>query len=373
MDGLVETSSLEKALGSERMLVPEAVTAMLRLKQLGWGIKRIAREMGCAKATVRRWVNAGGFVAYQRAQRPGVLAPLESWRSPSGSGAIAAMPTWFARNWRGAWHHGVLAHGGAGGGRTASGIGAPRPGRRSASRRRRASSCRSTSAPRGCDRRGGRSRASVRGDAGLLAADLRRGPSVMSARRHWLTGMESAFAHFGGVPREVLIDNARALVDRTTTAETREVDVQRALPCLCAVLEVQAAGLCAVPGAHQGQGRERRRLRQEATRSRDGASPSWEALDAHLVAWMRDIADARIHGTTGERPIDRFTRIEAASCSRWRGVRPIIRSGNCAARSTPRPRSRSTPTSTGALAPDRHERDGGDERRNGADRSSAGR
>ena len=31
-----------------------------------------------------------------------------------------------------------------------------------------------------------------------------------------------------------------------------------------------------------------------------------EALDAHLVAWMRDVADVRVHGTTHERPIDRF-------------------------------------------------------------------
>jgi transposase len=33
---------------------------------------------------------------------------------------------------------------------------------------------------------------------------------------------------------------------------------------------------------------------------------SWEELDAHLVWWMREIADIRVHGTTGERPIDRF-------------------------------------------------------------------
>jgi len=35
---------------------------------------------------------------------------------------------------------------------------------------------------------------------------------------------------------------------------------------------------------------------------------SWEALDAHLAWWMREVADVRIHGTTHERPIDRFAR-----------------------------------------------------------------
>jgi hypothetical protein len=31
-----------------------------------------------------------------------------------------------------------------------------------------------------------------------------------------------------------------------------------------------------------------------------------EALDEHLTVWMREVADVRIHGTTHERPIDRF-------------------------------------------------------------------
>src|SRR5215469_4368457 len=29
----------------------------------------------------------------------------------------------------------------------------------------------------------------------------------------WFDGMEAAFEHFGGVPQEVLVDNARALVE----------------------------------------------------------------------------------------------------------------------------------------------------------------
>jgi transposase len=38
----------------------------------------------------------------------------------------------------------------------------------------------------------------------------------------WLDGIEVAFRHFGGVPQEVLLDNARALVDHHDAA-TREV------------------------------------------------------------------------------------------------------------------------------------------------------
>jgi hypothetical protein len=37
---------------------------------------------------------------------------------------------------------------------------------------------------------------------------------------------------------------------------------------------------------------------------------SWEAFEAHLARWEREVANVRIHGTTGEAPIDRFARDE---------------------------------------------------------------
>ena len=40
---------------------------------------------------------------------------------------------------------------------------------------------------------------------------------------------------------------------------------------------------------------------------------SWAALEAHLAWWMREVADVRIHGTTGEAPVVRFERDEAAA------------------------------------------------------------
>ena len=45
------------------------------------------------------------------------------------------------------------------------------------------------------------------------------------------------------------------------------------------------------------------------------AFPDDAHLDQHLVDWMREIADQRIHGTTHERPIDRFLRSEQAALS----------------------------------------------------------
>ena len=41
------------------------------------------------------------------------------------------------------------------------------------------------------------------------------------------------------------------------------------------------------------------------------AFASWEAIEAHLAKWQRDVANVRVHGTTGEEPITRFERDEA--------------------------------------------------------------
>lgn len=38
---------------------------------------------------------------------------------------------------------------------------------------------------------------------------------------------------------------------------------------------------------------------------------SWEAFEAHLARWEREVANVRIDGTTGEAPMIRFARDEA--------------------------------------------------------------
>jgi len=63
----------------EVMQTPEEVAAMLRLKALGWGIKRIARELGCSHMTVRHYVAQGGWRPYRGRGRPRALAGLEDW------------------------------------------------------------------------------------------------------------------------------------------------------------------------------------------------------------------------------------------------------------------------------------------------------
>ena len=64
---------------AQTMKQSDEVEAMLHLHALGWGLKRIAREFGCSKNTVRRYVEANGWMAYSRPTRGGKLEDQEAW------------------------------------------------------------------------------------------------------------------------------------------------------------------------------------------------------------------------------------------------------------------------------------------------------
>jgi len=61
----------------ETMLEPEEVSAILRLNELGWGSKRISRELGISRNTVREYIAAGGWTPYLQPERKKALDGLE--------------------------------------------------------------------------------------------------------------------------------------------------------------------------------------------------------------------------------------------------------------------------------------------------------
>ena len=61
------------------MKAPDDVSAMLRLKSLGWGSKRIAAEPGCARNTVRHWLAHGDWRPCASASRSTKLDGLSDW------------------------------------------------------------------------------------------------------------------------------------------------------------------------------------------------------------------------------------------------------------------------------------------------------
>ncbi len=128
--------------------------------------------------------------------------------------------------------------------------------------------------------------------------------SLREGQTDWFEGIEGAFVRFGGVPCEVLLDNARALVEHhdAATREVRFNDRFRAFarywgftPRACAPYRARTKGK-----DERGVGY----VKRNAVAGR--RFESWAAFEAHLDRWTREIADVRIHGTTGVAPIERF-------------------------------------------------------------------
>src|SRR6186713_373066 len=61
------------------MKTPDDVEEMLRLKACGWGLKRIARELGCSHHTVKAYIEAGGVKPFKPPVRAKKLDGLDDW------------------------------------------------------------------------------------------------------------------------------------------------------------------------------------------------------------------------------------------------------------------------------------------------------
>jgi len=290
------------------MLEPEDVGVMLRLHGLGWGTRRIAAELGCSRNTVKRYVEAGGWVGFRVPRRRRLLDGLEGWleerfRRHRGNADVVRQDL--------ARELGLVVSL-----RTVER--AVQPWRRELAAAARATVRFETPPVRQLQIDFGELRMPI-GDERvrvfLFVATLgysRR--CYAQAFRHerqsaWLDGLEGAFRHFGGVPEEVLLDNAKALV-RHHDAATREVTFNARLHAFARYWGFRPRA-CA-PFRARTKGKDERGVGYVKRNAIAGhAFASFAALEAHLAWWMREIADARVHGTTGEVPLARFRRDEA--------------------------------------------------------------
>lgn len=292
----------------DEMRTPDEVAAMLRLKALGWGIKRIARELGCSHMTVRRYVAEGGYVPYRRRGRPRALAGLEGWlaerlRRHAGNADVVRQE--------------LLAERGIGVSlRTVEREVAPF--RRALEAEARATVRFETPPGHQLQIDFGERRITIGGASTkvfLFVATLgySRRIHVRAFRNErqesWFEGLESTFRHFGGVTAEVLFDNDRGLVVRHD-AETREVEFNATFRAFARHWGFRPRA-CA-PYRARTKGKDERGVgyvKKNAIAGR--AFASFAALEAHLDEWAREVADQRLHGTTGEAPMARFVREEA--------------------------------------------------------------
>jgi transposase len=302
------------------MLAPEEVSAMLRLRKLGWGTRRIARELGVSRNTVKGYIEAGGWTAYRQPRRHKTLDGHETWLKERfvrhGGNADVIRQELTAER-------GIVVSL-----RTIERAVAPY--RRELAAQARATVRFETAPGRQLQIDFGERLVEIGGakvKVFLFVATLgySRRLHVRAFRNErqesWFEGLESAFAAFGGVPEEVLIDNARALVVEHDAATRSVVFNAKFLaiakhwgfrPLACAPYRARTKGKI-----ENGVGY----VKKNAVAGRSFAS--WEAFEAHLAAWTREVADVRVHGTTGETPIGRFVQAEAAALKPLAGTPPF--------------------------------------------------
>jgi transposase len=123
-----------------------------------------------------------------------------------------------------------------------------------------------------------------------------------------LAAHENGFAHFGGVPHEVLYDRMRTVIQGEEDGRKRWNATFKAFadhwgfePRVCRPYRAQTKGK-----VESGVKYVKRNFLPGRS-FRDLAD-----FNEQLRAWLADIADVRLHGTTHEAPIERFAREAAA-------------------------------------------------------------
>ena len=274
------------------MLEP-MMSAMLRLKALGWGARRIAAESLAARARrCGRWLKEGSWqTAGHRHYGPKALDGLEVWVEDALSGAMPAMPTWSARSLQP--RRALLS--------------SLRTVERAVAHLRQELRAEARATVRFETRPGQQ----LQIDFGQRRVEIDGAPRLVSffvatlgySRRihvrafagerqeHWFAGMESAFAAFGGVrrPEEVLLDNARALILSHDVA-SREVVVNPKLHAFARHWGFQVRA-CA-PYRPRTKGKDERGVGY--VKGNAVAGPELRELRGSRGAsgqWTRDVAD----------------------------------------------------------------------------------
>jgi transposase len=124
----------------------------------------------------------------------------------------------------------------------------------------------------------------------------------------WLEGIDAACRHFGGLPEQILCDNASPLV----TSHDPNTGVVVFHPGFAAFCKDRGITPRACrPRRARTKGKIERGVGYVKHNALAGrAFVAFEALQKHLAKWIVAVADRRIHGTTHEQPIVRFERDE---------------------------------------------------------------
>jgi transposase len=302
------------------MLESDDLRRLRALADQKWGAKRIARELGIARNTVRRYLRGGRAAEVQVRLEARCLDDVER--------AAAARLLGTTAEGNAVVVHDLLAERGV--------VASVRTVQRAVEAERRAIRAAQVASVRFETTPGQQMQidfgekvvliAGQRTRVHLLAAVLSHSRRIfvkafLSERGDdWREGVAAAFRHFGGVTRTVLGDNARALVlEHNRLART--VVFHPAYLAFCRDWDVQPRS-CA-PYRARTKGKVESGVKYVKRNALAGRSfESFAALEAHLAAWAQAVDD-RVHGTTNEKPSERFERAERTAL-RPLPARPLV-------------------------------------------------
>lgn len=298
------------------MISKETELEISILARRGLSIHGIARELGISRNTVRKYLRGEAVcvVKHKGPGRPRSLAPYEDWlRRRIEAASPVVLPATVL-------HREIAAMGYVGSERTV---------------RRFCASVRPTPAPEalvrfetppghqaqmdwGEYRLGGRRVYAFVGVLGysrwlyLEYVDSMRSETLIGCHRRM-------FAAFGGVPREILYDNMKTAVRLRNAYGQGRHRFHDALWALAKECAFQPK-LCR-PYRPRTKGKVERMVQYAAdnffhplvTRlALEGRLPELDELNAEARLWSQGVANVRIHGTTGVRPVERLPHEHAA-------------------------------------------------------------
>jgi transposase len=125
------------------------------------------------------------------------------------------------------------------------------------------------------------------------------------------SGIEESFAFFGGVPHELLFDQMKSVITRDERAHGGRLVENMEFLRFAAHWGFKARACRPHRAKTKGKvERPIRYLRQSFLYGREFVSDG--DLEQQCIAWLADVANARVHQTTKEIPITRFERDERA-------------------------------------------------------------
>lgn len=288
--------------GDEEIKQQDEISTIVKLHGLGWKIRAISRELGVSRGTVKKYIRSGGVQAYRKPVRASILDGLSGWlkerffqhdgnadvirQELSEQGIIVSLRT---------VERAVKEH-------------------RDELHRKKIATVRFETLPgRQMQADFGEKYVQIGGErvkVHLFTAKLghsrRMYVKVFTHENQsaWFEAFEAAFRHFGGVPHEVLVDNASSLVKKHNRS-TGELELNEKFKSFAQYWDFVPRA-CA-PRRPQTKGKVESGVKYGKFNCLAGREfASWEAMEEHLVVWLRTVSDVRVLTDRDDTPRSRF-------------------------------------------------------------------